>query len=657
VLRRVGGYFVGGLVAVSTAIVALLLNANLHPLVKNIDDVVGRELGQTIKVSGPVGLDLAVDGLWIVLNDVEINTDQPLEASVKPLAGSLGRIRVLVRALPLLQRQIRLGEVEFTQANLTFVPSRPFGLSDNPLRRTFELGNQTFALGGIHTVRTEDSHFVFMDGGEVVFEMQLGSAKASPADMGLAIEAEGQVRGQDVYFEGRTGPLLAAMSGHRIHIDGAFRSGTAELKIAGTVGEFASLGVNLIADGSASHLNDVALLFGLQDVQNEVSTSAAATIRGNRDHLVIKDIRAAFGRGDLSGQLEISQGQALVVNGRFHSDVLDLDVFKGASLSRPPTRIFSDAPIATDWLRSGQMDVSYNADRVILANALLEEGRVQIFLGGGVLSINPLQAVFLDGSFDSLLIVDARSFPYFRAETNLRNFDLGNFLSNVNVTGDFEAHLDFGLRIEGEGDSLATMLGNAKGQSNLLMGPGRLPERAVQMIGGDLASELRPVSYSSNENGDSSVKLNCAVSRFDIERGVAKSRAFLVQTESTITTGRGEVNLGTESINLRLAPRPKNPAFLENAADLRVGGSFMRPVFDVQRDKISRGIAGSLGRFALVREADVLLLPLLESEASDYNACISAFSGALEENRGRTSIYDDFDDVKNFDFKRAGRGK
>ena len=240
----------------------------------------------------------------------------------------------------------------------------------------------------------------------------------------------------------------------------------------------------------------------------------------------------------------------------------------------------------------------------------------------------------------------------------MENFDLGRFLADMNVMGEFQARLDFGMALEGEGDSLANMLANAKGQTNLLIGEGRLSERAVLLIGSDIADQLRPMATDpTNAVPSEGINLKCAVSRFDVEHGMAKSRAFLVQTKNTITTGRGEINLGIESINLRLAPRPRNPALLQYAADVKVGGSFVHPIFRLDRDKLSRGIAGSLGRFALVRVTDEELLPLLPVRQPEHNACIDAFLSSQDGPKGLTSIYDDFDDVRDFDFRKAGRGK
>lgn len=653
-MRRVGGYIALSVMGVAVAALVLLFTLDLRPLAKRLDQHLGDQLGHQISFDGALGLDIDIDGIWFVFNGLKINSQESLDLGVRPISGRIEQLRVHVDEWALLNREIHFREIKIQGGDLSLIVNRSPLVAGNPIGRSVAIQNQRFELGGLNTVSASDTRLNFVDAGISLFEITLGSARAHPGEIGLNLEADGLVRGQPVAFQGQSGPLMAILSGHKVFLDGALQSASAKLNMTGTVGDLATLGVDIVAEGDATELNDVALLLGFKNLEKNTPTTITASIKGNREHLVLEDIQAGFGRGDLSGRVEIRQGDSFNIVGDLKSDLLDMDALEGVSWTSPPTRIFSNGPLPTDWLRSGTIDISYVADNVIFADALLNDGRVRVSLSGGVLSVNPIEVRFLDGSFDSLFMVDARGFPYFKSEANLKNFDLGRLLSEVDMMGVFEAILDFGMQIEGEGDSIASMLANSKGQTNLVMGPGKLSERAVRLLGGDLADTLRPMTADASENSETFLELRCAVSRFDIDRGVAKSRAFLIQTENTITTGRGVVNLGTESLNLRLAPRPKNPARLEHAADLRVSGSFMQPVFDVQTDKLSRGIAGSLGRFALIREKDIELLPLLDERSTEFNACISAFSGANDGRRGLTSIYDEPQD---FDFRRATKRK
>ncbi|TNE56896.1 MAG: AsmA family protein [Alphaproteobacteria bacterium] len=638
-------------------VIAGLLTFDLRPFLPDLDQSLSRTLGQNVVLEGPVGVDVVSGVPWLVFRQVRLNSQPALALGARPISGEISEVWVEVDPLSLVRRQLRLKEVRLVGGNLSLLANRSPIRAEDPAGGVLDVAGQRFQTAGFYRLSAIDTRLSVVERGQTVFDLMLGEARAAPGEIGLDVEAVGQLRGQPVSFRGRSGPLLAVLSGHRIFFDGEFQSASAKLSVAGTLGDLAALGVDLQAEGDATELNDVALLFGFDGLARNTPTTVTATIQGTRDHFVLENIDAGFGRGDLSGRLEIRQGQTFQIVGNLHSELLDLDALEGVSWTRPPTRIFSTDPLPTKWLRSGRVDVSYEAENIVLANTLMRNGQVQVYLTDGVLTANPIRAEFLDGMFDSSLTVNARGYPYFRSEINLVNFDLGHFLSEVDMMGSFEAILDFGFQIEGEGDSVASMFANSKGQTNLLMGSGRLSDRAVRALGGQVVDQLRPLSADQEFAGQVQVDLTCAVSRFDIDRGVAKSRAFLIQTADTITTGRGEVNLGTESLNLQLAPRPKDPTRLSRASDLRVGGSFVHPVFSVEKDNLSRGIAGSLGRFALVRERDVELLPLIDERASADNACIQAFMNANELPRGKATIYDDPNDIPRFDFRRASKRK
>jgi uncharacterized protein involved in outer membrane biogenesis len=638
----------------------LALNLDLKPLVPDLSQKISSQFDRDISIGGAVGIDLSDQlGLWVTLDNVSINERMSLETSDSPIRADVAQVRVLVHLLPLLEKRIAIGELKLVDANIAIVPARNFDVTMFNKNIEFAVSEtQVFELSVIKKLSFERGKLQFIAGGETEFEVKLDRASAQPGEIGLSVLATGTIEGQEVRFHGTTGPLMALLTGHRIFLDGVFESGSAQLQLDGSFGDISTVGLDLLAKGDAPQLNDVALLLGFKDVKRNTATTFTANIRGTKQHFYIDDISAGIGRGDLYGFIEVEQGEGFSLKAELRSDLLDLDSFSGMTFSRPPTRLFSDEPLPTDLLRSAEVDLTYKAESILLANALLNDGQIRVLMSDGILAANPIGASFLDGSFISSLMVDARIEPYFRAEASMENFDLGRFLADMNVMGEFQARLDFGMALEGEGESLANMLANAKGQTNLLIGEGRLSESAVELIGKDLADQLRLISTDpNNPSPTQNIDLECAVSRFDIDRGMATSRAFLVQTKNTITTGRGEVNLGIESINLRLAPRPKNPELLHHATDVKVGGSFVHPIFYLDQDKLSRGIAGALGRFALARAADEELLPLLPTGQPEQNACIDAFIGSRDGPKGFISIYDDFDNVRDFDFRKAGRGQ
>ncbi len=659
-MRKVGGTILASMVLMIAGLLIAPFTLDLRPVLPDVGAMLSEEFDQEIIVSGPIGLDLAkAPGIWLTFESVGINDRKPLTETVAPYAAQIGKMRALVRLKPLLHRRIEVETLELIDTDLSLVPSRDMNVVDRAPSSGFKLaGPEPFRMSALNRLRLIGGQIELINAATPVFTMVLSDATATPGEIGLNLEAMGFIEGQEVHFTGRSGPVSAFLSGHRVFIDGTFQSGTANLNVSGSFGELESVGLDLLAEGDAPQLADVAILLGITDLQQNVPTTLTANISGTRSHFVIEDLYAGIGRGDVNGRIEIKRDESLTITGALRSELLDLDAFEGARLRRKPKKLFSDDPLPIEFLLSSEIELDYYADRILLANGLLNDGQVRIILLDGVLSANPVAVSFLDGAFDASLIVDARLSPKFRLIASLTNFDFGLFLADMNVMDEFQARLDFAADINGEGDTIASMFANADGQTNLIVGSGKLSERAGRFFGGDLMAQLRPLAAQVLEDGTigdapREINLNCAVSRFDIKNGFAKSRAFLIQTHNLITTGRGNLNFGTESVDLRLAPRPLNPALLDYASDLRVTGSLTQPYFNLDDRSVSRGIAGALGRFALVREADEDLLPLIDDDAKGENPCISALLGSPELNRGTITIHDDIDERYDFDFKKA----
>ena len=75
------------------------------------------------------------------------------------------------------------------------------------------------------------------------------------------------------------------------------------------------------------------------------------------------------------------------------------------------------------------------------------------------------------------------------------------------------------------------------------------------------------------EGGEPS-RLNCLVTRFDVEDGLMKSRTTLLDTTTTVIRGRGTINLKAKELDLRVWPQAKREKFFSVSAPVSVTGSF-----------------------------------------------------------------------------------
>lgn len=611
-----------------------ILTQDLARFVPDLNERLSTQTGQSVKVSGPVRVGLALDDvLWVSFEDIAI-----APATSEDYSATVEKVRIRVALLPLLRRRILTEVLEVTGGRFLVNKGTTLeeAFQDLP-GQDRQVSQSGWSNIGFRRLQLNRSFVGIVEKGEEVFSFPISDFSAEPGEVGLALSLKGVIEGREVVFEGTSGPWAALLNGHRVYLGGTIRSESAQMTINGSIGDPSSYGIEFLARGRADDLSDVAVLVGYGDLKRSTSMSVALHAKITTNGIAVHDIDLKYGRGDLSGWLEVNLGDEINIDGSLKSDFLDLEAFEGGHLLHPPTRLFSEAALPLDFIRRLDGEISFNAKAISLANARLVDGQLSMVASNGVLAINPIAVTFEDGLLDGSFVFYTRDAPGFKGSASLLNFDIGRFLTAAKMTDPFEAHMHFGARLEGQGHTIAEMFANASGQANLVMGEGRLGPEIVGLFGGRDAAGLTPVT--AKVSGQDVVDLTCMVSRFDVTGGVARSRALLVQTRDSVTSGKGSFNLKTETIDLRLAPRPKNPAYLDQAADLRVTGSFISPKFQVDRKKLSKGIAGSLGRFALARRGAEDLLPLIDPSVTNNNPCIVTFTGQKVSPKGRTQIY------------------
>jgi uncharacterized protein involved in outer membrane biogenesis len=114
-----------------------------------------------------------------------------------------------------------------------------------------------------------------------------------------------------------------------------------------------------------------------------------------------------------------------------------------------------------------------------------------------------------------------------------------------------QAPAKFLLDLTGSGDSMHNVMSAANGQMLLEFMPGTLNVKALPMaVEGALASLVGLDQLQG-------ARLACAKVDFGIMNGIAKARGIGIDSGPLITAGEGDINLGAETINLRVVAEPR----------------------------------------------------------------------------------------------------
>ncbi len=124
-------------------------------------------------------------------------------------------------------------------------------------------------------------------------------------------------------------------------------------------------------------------------------------------------------------------------------------------------------------------------------------------------------------------------------------------------------------------------------------------------------------------------KINCAVSNFDVEDGLARSDEILMDAPRLTVVGNGTIDLDTEEIDVVLKPRPKDPSLVNLARPVRISGPLAKPEVSAQKTDIYASAGWTVAGVVVP-----ILLPIALTQVAgttmgtgEENLCEAALAG------------------------------
>ena len=77
--------------------------------------------------------------------------------------------------------------------------------------------------------------------------------------------------------------------------------------------------------------------------------------------------------------------------------------------------------------------------------------------------------------------------------------------------------------------------------------------------------------------GAEPIAVRCAAAVLDVERGTARIRSLVVDSERTRTLGSGTIDLGKEALDVVLTPEAKQPGLFILDRSIRLNGPLREP--------------------------------------------------------------------------------
>ena len=350
------------------------------------------------------------------------------------------------------------------------------------------------------------------------------------------------------------------------------------------------------------------------------------------DRWTLNDVDGTVGASDLAGDVEVDRiKDRLKVTADLTSrslDIDDLSVVLGARVqstgggntvvsSGLPGKLLPDAPLQVERLQAMDGTLSYRAASVKRNAFALRQVRLGAELQDGILKLNPVAFAFARGTLIGTATVNAtKAVPYSEIDFRLAGYPVESLIPAKGGVAPLTGRALGRAQLEGPGASLHDFAASSKGTMSVIMPQGQMRTAFAELLGINAGRGLRLLL-----SGDQSVSgVRCAVGDFTVARGVATARTLVVDTDVVIATGKGTIDLGAETFDLRFDGETKKPRLLRVWAPVTVGGALNNPSIGVDGSAIAGqvGLAGILG--ALVNPL-VALLPFIDPGLAEDANC------------------------------------
>jgi uncharacterized protein involved in outer membrane biogenesis len=175
--------------------------------------------------------------------------------------------------------------------------------------------------------------------------------------------------------------------------------------------------------------------------------------------------------------------------------------------------------------------------------------------------------------------------------------------------------------LSGRGYSVGEMLGSANGKIGVFIDEGEVSKFLMELVAIDVWGIAK-----TKLKGDEPIGIRCAIVDLLVEKGVARTNAFVFDTSIVNVDGSGSVNLKTEEMDITLRPTPKERSVASLNSPLYIRGTFSEP--KVGPD-VGRVAAKGVGAIVMGALSPILsVLPLMKEGKEKDSNCVQLIAEA-----------------------------
>ncbi len=240
---------------------------------------------------------------------------------------------------------------------------------------------------------------------------------------------------------------------------------------------------------------------------------------------------------------------------------------------KAPREIFSRQAIAFERLKKVDLDLDLEVASFDPESSQARSAAMKVKLDSGLLRFHPAVVKYAEGELDLDLSLDARQQPQLRFSARGENINPWEAIpgqpgrSGVDLNGDYDVDIQLSTR----GQSSHELASALEGDIFMTMKQGRIRSSFLNLLFVDIvgwaADRVKKQKFDD---------VICGVADFSARDGVISTNAFLLDLNNITITGKGDVDLGKETVDYVFLPKKKNRLIVK-AEPVNISGALADP--------------------------------------------------------------------------------
>ena len=651
----------GALILILVLAVSLLdWNLLKHP----IERIASAHSGRTVRIGGDLKVSIWSRHPTVIVNKLTVG-NPPWESG--PPMLQLEKLQLQLELLPLLKGDVILPRVELVKptlylhqdsaghANWTFenqapTKARASGPTRLPVVRDLLIESGTLKLA-------DDIRKLKVDG---TIEARQKSAREDATP--FSIQGQGSINEQPFAMQVAGGPLIDLDPQHPYPFKLDITAGQIHVQSDGRVlkpFDLGKLNFEVTLTG-----NDLAEFFYLTQLAlpNTPPFKLHAHIERDEMKVAVTDIAGTVGGSDLHGSLNVDATHKRPdISGDLVSERLrmaDLAASLGGNTKGPSSldkgapqttaakpqpkdkapppesaRLFPDAHLQVNRVRAMDADVRFRAKSIEAGTVPFKQVALHIKLQDGILSLDPFAFEMPQGRITGAARINAqKDVPQVRIDVRVKDIQLDQLKGkSPDATAPLDGIMQARAVVEGSGDSVHRLMSDANGTFTLILPNGEVRSAFAELTGINIAKGLGLLIKGDQDR----TQIRCGVAQFGIHDGVMQAQNVLFDTQNVKITGKGDIKLGPELLELSIKGDPKKPRFARLRTPIEIRGHLLKPSFGVDvGSTIKQGaIAAALGVVTPVAAILAFVDPGLAKDANCSQMLAEADNAAAHPTR------------------------